>query len=451
MDADQGRNRVIAKKAAEQAEEMTKERGQLQGSRISLIIRLTETGFMASGGGTREGVLAAIRKAAAELGRPPSRKELQRLTGVSHFKVLKHFRTLREAVRAAGLEPSRKGQRITTRELLEDWGRVMHKLGNPPTRSEYVRDGKYSTGAFYQRFGSWRAVEEKFYREENRRRSRDQDGDSTAKDARGAKESREGRESTGSRDRLTRSTGMKNLPQMSADERRSGTGDREVNENRHEGDKALAMEWAGALQKLPASLEGKRRVTEVVCAMIVNTLMGAEAGQRWQMAMASSTQQSAVSIQPQSGKERGEEFRGLAAEATVLRGGPRPRWMVNGERVGGVMDRGRPVMGEPFDCSALTNAPINELGVVFLFGMLAGELGFQVESLRAGYPDCEAKRQVRPGKWQRERIEFEFESRNFALHGHDPEKCDVIVCWRHNWAGCPERIEVVELSKVLGR
>jgi hypothetical protein len=45
-------------------------------------------------------------------------------------------------------------------------------------------------------------------------------------------------------------------------------------------------------------------------------------------------------------------------------------------------------------------------------------------------------------------IEFEFESRNFLLHGHDPKKCDVIVCWVHNWPECPKGIQVIELSKV---
>jgi hypothetical protein len=37
----------------------------------------------------------------------------------------------------------------------------------------------------------------------------------------------------------------------------------------------------------------------------------------------------------------------------------------------------------------------------------------------------------------------------FKLHGHDPKKCDVIVCWVHNWPECPKHIEVIELSKVV--
>jgi hypothetical protein len=112
-----------------------------------------------------------------------------------------------------------------------------------------------------------------------------------------------------------------------------------------------------------------------------------------------------------------------------------------------VVKKDRPVMGPPFARHPLTNAPVNEMGVVFLFALVAWDLGFQMESLWGrGYPDGRAKREVAPGKWQDVAIEFEYESKNFVLHGHDPKKCDVIVCWRHNWKECPEEIEVIELS-----
>ena len=109
----------------------------------------------------------------------------------------------------------------------------------------------------------------------------------------------------------------------------------------------------------------------------------------------------------------------------------------------------RPTYGNPIDFRGLRHEPVNEQGVVFLFGMLAKELGYLVEAVERGFPDCEAKRQIAPGRWQRVRIEFEFESRNFRDHGHPASGCDVIVCWRHNWDECPENIEVVELSRVI--
>jgi hypothetical protein len=109
----------------------------------------------------------------------------------------------------------------------------------------------------------------------------------------------------------------------------------------------------------------------------------------------------------------------------------------------------RPTYGDPIDFRGLRHAPVNEDGVVFLFGMVAKELGYLVESVQAGFPDCEAKRQIAPGQWQRVRIEFEFESRNFRDHGHSAEGCDIIVCWVHNWAECPGHPEVVELKSVI--
>jgi hypothetical protein len=110
---------------------------------------------------------------------------------------------------------------------------------------------------------------------------------------------------------------------------------------------------------------------------------------------------------------------------------------------------GVPTYGDPIDFRGLRHEPVNEQGVVFLFGMVAKELGYSVEAVQTGYPDCAAKRQIGPGKWQPVRIEFEYESRNFRDHGHPVGGCDVIVCWRHNWADCPTHLEVLELQTVI--
>ncbi|MBX3381664.1 MAG: hypothetical protein KF805_16335 [Phycisphaeraceae bacterium] len=110
---------------------------------------------------------------------------------------------------------------------------------------------------------------------------------------------------------------------------------------------------------------------------------------------------------------------------------------------------GAPAYGDPIDFRRFRHAPVNESGVVLLFGMLAAELGLLIEAVQPGFPDCEAKYKGEDGKWRRLRIEFEYESRNFLVHGHDAAGCDVIVCWRHNWKECP--LKVVELcSAVLG-
>lgn len=106
-----------------------------------------------------------------------------------------------------------------------------------------------------------------------------------------------------------------------------------------------------------------------------------------------------------------------------------------------------PVYGRPLVMQALATAPVNEMGVVFLFASLATQLGFVVQRLQAEFPDCEALRMGPGDRWRRVRIEFEFESRNFMAHRHNPKGCDLIVCWKHNWPGCP--LEVIELSKLM--
>jgi hypothetical protein len=109
----------------------------------------------------------------------------------------------------------------------------------------------------------------------------------------------------------------------------------------------------------------------------------------------------------------------------------------------------RPTYGQPMDFRGLRHEPVNEQGVVLLFGMVAKELGYTVEAVQSGFPDCEAKRQIAPQRWQRVHLEFEFESRNFRDHGHSLTGCDVIVCWRHNWPDCPPQIEILELSSLI--
>jgi HNH endonuclease len=109
----------------------------------------------------------------------------------------------------------------------------------------------------------------------------------------------------------------------------------------------------------------------------------------------------------------------------------------------------RPTYGQPMDFRGLRHEPVNEQGVVLLFGMVAKELGYTVEAVQSGFPDCEAKRQIAPQRWQRVHLEFEFESRNFRGHGHPVTGCDVIVCWRHNWPDCPPQIEILELSSLI--
>ena len=109
-----------------------------------------------------------------------------------------------------------------------------------------------------------------------------------------------------------------------------------------------------------------------------------------------------------------------------------------------------PLLGPLLRFRNMEHEPVNEWGVVLLFGHLSAELGFQIDTARAQYPDCEARRELpdRSG-YQRVRIEFEYRSSNFKKHGHDLGGCDLIVCWIDDWADCP--IEVLTLNKVVAK
>lgn len=110
--------------------------------------------------------------------------------------------------------------------------------------------------------------------------------------------------------------------------------------------------------------------------------------------------------------------------------------------------RRKTITGELINFRGLVWAPVNEQGVVFLFGMIARELGMYVELVRPGYPDCIAKRYIGKGRWEEVRIEFEYRSSNFK---HDLSECDMIVCWEHDWDKCPKSIEVIELKEGIKR
>jgi hypothetical protein len=111
--------------------------------------------------------------------------------------------------------------------------------------------------------------------------------------------------------------------------------------------------------------------------------------------------------------------------------------------------KGPVFFGEHLDPAfrGLQYAPANEQGVVFLFGMIAEELGFRVECVRREYPDCIAKwrASIRPERWVEKRIEFEFKSSGFS---HPPDGSDLIVCWEND-LGKDAPLDVLELKSEI--
>lgn len=122
--------------------------------------------------------------------------------------------------------------------------------------------------------------------------------------------------------------------------------------------------------------------------------------------------------------------------------------------------------GPPLAFRGMASAPVNEMGVVLVFGMVAADIGYAVEAIGTAFPDCNAKRLVTDGpratsgragavgvlgvsdgRWEPVRVEFEYRSRNFYYHGHEVDECDVIICWQHDWPDCP--LEVLALEDVV--
>lgn len=108
---------------------------------------------------------------------------------------------------------------------------------------------------------------------------------------------------------------------------------------------------------------------------------------------------------------------------------------------------GSRLMGDPLGFGAMANAPVNEMGVIALFAMVAERLGYSLDLFNPSFPDCEARRRVSGNRWERVRIEFEFRSSNFLDHRHERTGCEVLVCWIADWR--PDDIEVLELRTVV--
>jgi hypothetical protein len=107
-------------------------------------------------------------------------------------------------------------------------------------------------------------------------------------------------------------------------------------------------------------------------------------------------------------------------------------------------------VGERIDLPILNYSPINEMGVILLFGYYLQDLGFShLEEIRTSFPDAIGMRSIGSGRYKRVRIEFEFRSSSFKRHNHPINGCDVIVCWIHDWVDCP--LQVIELRKELNQ
>lgn len=340
---------------------------------------------------SRSQILSALRAAARQLGRAPTRAEFLRLTGIHYGRLIPHFPGgYRSAIRAAGLSPDRGGLRIDTAGLLIDWARLARKKGRVPTREEYEREGRYASASLETRFHRWTQVPSAFLKFAESTGLSEQWSDVVGLIHNGPMPTRGG-------GRRWLKEWKKNKRQRKALQTKA----EHKKDWKTSNSSVPAVAPASApshpqagVSVLPPPLHGMKCVTVSMLAILFS----------------------------------------VASLRTLV-----PRSVYPD----------RPLLGAPLDLPGFLFEPTNEMGVVLLFGMLFWRLGFIIESAQIGYPDCRAKLEVEPGRWQDVGIEFEHQSRHFLAHRHDPGRCDFIVCWIHNWKGCPPNLRVIELREVV--
>jgi hypothetical protein len=373
-------------------------------------------------------ILNAIRKAATKLGRAPSRAEFLRMSKITEGKLLSHFSGYREAVRAAGLEPKRQFERVDTWTLVEDWARVARLCGHLPSLPEYLREGRHGHSTLISRLGRWTEFGVRFTELVEQYGRQGEFADVLE---------------------MARHHPLKVHAAIPGRPRKPAAGAVITEAAKQEASQRmdLAVPPAASPTVLPPQLQGKKCVTASMLPVFLAAVLGA-ARQNPHLAALGAIR--TYPDRPVMGAPLRPQPRNIGAFGD-------PGFSPQPRNIGAFGDPGfspQPrnigAFGDPdFMLEGLANEPLNEMGVMCLFAVLARRLGFVIEMVRSQFPDCEARFEVEPGRWQRVRIEFEFESLGFHRHRHDPKGCDIIVCWRHNWPDCPKNLVVIELSRIV--
>ena len=108
---------------------------------------------------TEEGVIKAIQDLAAELGRPPKAREMERYGAWSVKVAQRCFGRWNRALRCAGFEPHKQWS-VSEEQLHREIERLVDELGHVPSSIEMSDYGRYSVGTYATRYDNWRdAVE----------------------------------------------------------------------------------------------------------------------------------------------------------------------------------------------------------------------------------------------------------------------------------------------------
>ena len=105
----------------------------------------------------------------------------------------------------------------------------------------------------------------------------------------------------------------------------------------------------------------------------------------------------------------------------------------------------------PLLAFAVDREPATEKETVFAaffsnIEFMRAMLGFHDYHLQRAFPDLI----IRRNDGSKKVIEFEYDSKSFDVHGHDPSIVDYIVCWIDNREK-NDGIDVIELKKLVGK
>ncbi len=104
---------------------------------------------------------------------------------------------------------------------------------------------------------------------------------------------------------------------------------------------------------------------------------------------------------------------------------------------------------EKINFRGIEYAPVDTRGVIFIFGLVSEELSYIIESFGTDSFCFSGKRNLslKNERWESVNIGFALNSRDLKNSGRITKKCELLICWKHEWKECP--IEVLELSSVL--
>lgn len=109
---------------------------------------------------SKQNLLEEIKRLRDELGRVPTRREMQEIGEYSHTTYRRRFGSWNEAVKLAGFEPQGR-HNIGREELLGELMKLSDELGRTPKQEDMNTIGKFNDSTYIYRFGSWvNAIEE---------------------------------------------------------------------------------------------------------------------------------------------------------------------------------------------------------------------------------------------------------------------------------------------------